>query len=86
VICSGSERAKLGQCCSLEEIVGILLIIAIGAIAFLSWRTSLRRWPYGPCRRCGGTSRSSGSNKVRWNKCPKCGGTGRQLRFGAREP
>jgi hypothetical protein len=65
--------------------VGILLIFAIGAVAYWSWRVSLRKWPYGPCRACGGKQRSPGSNRERWGKCSKCGGTGRQLRMGARE-
>ena len=65
--------------------MAMLLILAVGAVAFWSWRTSLRKWPYAPCRACGGKARSSGSNPTRFGRCPKCKGTGRQLRLGARE-
>jgi DnaJ-class molecular chaperone len=63
--------------------MAILIILAIGGVAYWQWRVSLRRWPYRPCRRCGGTSRTEGSTKQRFGRCHQCGGTGRQLRWGA---
>ena len=88
VVCCRARagHGEHGDCAAAveEAIVWILIILVIAAIAYGRWRMSLRRWPYEPCRRCGGSSRNPGSSAQRFGKCPNCDGTGRKLRRGAR--
>jgi hypothetical protein len=41
-------------------------------------------WPFGPCTRCDGTGKNTGSNGRRWGICGRCKGSGKRLRSGAR--
>lgn len=61
------------------------LLLVGGVIALLvGWRVSRWLWYHGPCRRCGGSGKSWGSNSKRWGYCRRCGGSGARRRFGAK--
>jgi hypothetical protein len=62
--------------------VAVLVLLALVAIAV--WAGSLYLWPFGPCMRCGGSGRNSGSNSRRYGECRRCKGTGRRRRLGAK--
>lgn len=56
----------------------IILLLAAGRVA------TLYLWPYGPCRKCGGSGRNRGSKRARFGQCRRCEGAGRRIRLGAR--
>lgn len=62
----------------------LAFLVIAGLPAAGAYYASLRLWPYTRCRRCGGTGKNAGSNRVRFGHCRACGGSGRALRFGAR--
>lgn len=45
---------------------------------------ALYLWPLGPCLKCKGSGRNSGSNRKRFGECKRCRGTGRRRRVGAK--
>ena len=59
-------------------------MILIGLVAIGVWAGSLYLFPFGPCLRCNGTGRNSGSNSKRYGECRRCKGTGRRRRLGAK--
>jgi hypothetical protein len=64
----------------------VLVFAVVVAIVWAGWRASVRRYPYAPCRRCGGRrGRNAGSSAHRWGNCAVCGGSGKRLRWGAKE-
>ena len=67
--------------------VKVLLWAAAIAICFAAaYRTSIRRHPYRPCRKCGESGKHRGTVFTRsFRACTRCGGTGRELRAFARE-
>ena len=58
------------------------MLVLAGAVVV--YGVSLWLWPYGRCRRCGGTGTNYGSNGRRFGRCGKCGGSKSRVRFGAR--
>jgi hypothetical protein len=62
--------------------MGAMILVALAAAAV--WAGSLYLWPFGPCLRCNGTGRNSGSSGKRFGECRRCRGSGRRRRLGAK--
>ncbi len=68
----------------MTELRHIAEAIAAGGGALILWAISLLAFPFGPCRRCGGSGLRRGSTSRRFGACKRCGGTKRVQRFGSR--
>jgi hypothetical protein len=62
--------------------MGPLILVALVVVG--TWVGSLYLWPFGPCLRCNGTDRNSGSTGTRFGECRRCNGSGRRRRLGAK--
>ena len=61
-----------------------LTTITIGLIVTLGYIGACAYWPFGACRKCGGTGKARSITKKFWRPCYRCDGTGRRVRIGRR--
>jgi hypothetical protein len=62
----------------------IVWALAAGAVWSAGYVGACAWWPFGACRKCGGSgSKPSPSGKY-WRPCRRCRGTGRRVRLGRR--
>ena len=59
-------------------------LVLLGLVVIAVRAGSLYQWPFGPCMRCNGSGRNSGSTGKRYGECRRCKGSGRRRRVGAR--
>lgn len=62
--------------------VGVLLLLAL--IVTFCYLISCWFWPFGACRRCGGTGKRRSPSRRFFGDCRRCDGTGRRIRTGRR--
>ncbi|MGH8876047.1 MAG: hypothetical protein ACRD0P_01680 [Stackebrandtia sp.] len=61
-----------------------LIAITAAIIVTVCYVAACAYWPFGACRRCGGTGKSRSISRRFWRPCRRCDGTGRRVRLGRR--